>query len=142
MSYRRLRAMFVKELHHVTRDSRSLAMAIAMPMMMLLLYGYALSLDVDHIQTLVYDEDGTAASRDLTRQFQGSQYFEVVGFVHDYQAIQRAIDTSRGASVRIWRADRARCNFWSTAAIPTPPPSPWGTPREWSKVIRPPCAAT
>ena len=70
-------------------------MAIAMPMMMLLLYGYALSLDVDHIQTLVYDEDGTAASRDLTRQFQGSQYFEVVGFVHDYQAIQRAIDTSR-----------------------------------------------
>jgi ABC-2 type transport system permease protein len=95
MSYRRLRAMFVKELHHVTRDSRSLAMAIAMPMMMLLLYGYALSLDVDHIQTLVYDEDGTAASRDLTRQFQGSQYFEVVGFVHDYQAIQRAIDTSR-----------------------------------------------
>ena len=49
MSYRRLRAMFIKELHHVTRDSRSLGMALAMPVMMLLLYGYALSLDVDHI---------------------------------------------------------------------------------------------
>ena len=59
MSYRRLRAMFIKELHHITRDSRSLAMALAMPMMMLLLYGYALSLDVDHIQTLIYDQDGT-----------------------------------------------------------------------------------
>ncbi len=95
MSYRRLRAMFIKELHHITRDSRSLAMALAMPMMMLLLYGYALSLDVDHIQTLVYDEDGTSASRNLTRQFQGSHYFEVVGFVTDYHAIDYAIDTSR-----------------------------------------------
>jgi ABC-2 type transport system permease protein len=66
-----------------------------MPMMMLLLYGYALSLDVDHIQTLVYDQDGTAASRDLTRQFQGSRYFDVIGFVNDYHSIERAIDTSK-----------------------------------------------
>ncbi|HEX3745783.1 MAG TPA: ABC transporter permease [Bryobacteraceae bacterium] len=95
MSYRRIRAMFIKELHHVTRDSRSLSMALAMPVMMLLLYGYALSLDVDHIPTLVYDQDGTAASRDLTRQFQGSQYFDVAGFVTDYHAIEHAIDTSR-----------------------------------------------
>jgi ABC-2 type transport system permease protein len=95
MSYRRLRAMFVKELHHITRDSLSLAMAIAMPMMMLLLYGYALSLDVDHIQTLIYDQDGTTASRDVTRQFQGSRYFDVIGFVNDYHAVERAIDTSR-----------------------------------------------
>ena len=95
MSYRRLRAMFVKELHHITRDARSLAMALAMPMMMLLLYGYALSLDVDHIQTLVYDQDGTSASREVIRQFEGSRYFEVTGFVHDYKTIERGIDTSK-----------------------------------------------
>ena len=95
MSFRRLRAMFVKELHHVTRDSRSLAMALAMPVMMLLLYGYALSLDVNHIQALVFDQDGTAASRDLTRQFQGSQYFDVTGFAHDYRTIEHAVDTSK-----------------------------------------------
>ena len=94
MSYRRLRAMFVKELHHITRDARSLAMALAMPMMMLLLYGYALSLDVDHILTLVYDQDGTSASRELIRQFAGSRYFNVTGFVHDYRTIERGIDTS------------------------------------------------
>jgi ABC-2 type transport system permease protein len=94
MSYRRLRAMFVKELHHITRDARSLAMALAMPMMMLLLYGYALSLDVDHILTLVYDEDQTSASRELIRQFEGSRYFDVTGFAHDYRTIEREIDTS------------------------------------------------
>ena len=75
MSYRRLRAIFVKELHHITRDARSLAMALAMPMMMLLLYGYALSLDVDHIQTLVYDQDQTSESRAYLEELRGSTYF-------------------------------------------------------------------
>jgi ABC-2 type transport system permease protein len=92
MSYRRLRAIFVKELHHITRDARSLAMALAVPVMMLLLYGYALSLDVDRVPTLIYDQDQTSASRDLIRQFQGSRFFEVRGFAVGYPAIERAID--------------------------------------------------
>ncbi len=95
MSYRRLRAVCIKELHHITRDARSLGMALAVPVMMLLLYGYALSLDVDHIPTLIYDQDQTSASRDLIRQFQGSKYFEIRGFVNGYDAIQRAIDRNR-----------------------------------------------
>jgi ABC-2 type transport system permease protein len=95
MSYRRTRAMFVKELHHITRDARSLSMALAMPVMMLLLYGYALSLDVDHIRTLIYDQDGTEASRSLMRQFQGSRFFQVDGFVTNYRDIERGIDTNK-----------------------------------------------
>jgi ABC-2 type transport system permease protein len=95
MSYRRTRAIFVKELHHITRDGRSLALALAMPVMMLLLYGYALSLDVDRIPTLIYDQDGTAGSRALTRQFQGSRYFDIRGFADDYSPIERGIDTGR-----------------------------------------------
>jgi ABC-2 type transport system permease protein len=95
MSYRRTRAVFIKELHHITRDSRSLALALAMPVMMLLLYGYALSLDVDHIPTLIYDQDGSAVSRSLVRQFQGSRFFDIRGFASDYRAIERNIDSSR-----------------------------------------------
>jgi ABC-2 type transport system permease protein len=92
MNYRRTRAIFFKELHHIARDSRSLALALAMPFMMLLLYGYALSLDVDHIPTVIYDQDGTATSRALTRQFQGSRYFDIRGFADSYPGIERAID--------------------------------------------------
>ena len=47
MSYRRTRAICIKELHHITRDARSLALALALPVLMLLLFGFALSLDVD-----------------------------------------------------------------------------------------------
>jgi ABC-2 type transport system permease protein len=95
MTYRRTRAILIKELHHITRDSRSLALALAMPFMMLLLYGYALSLDVDHIPTLIYDQDGTAASREMTRQFQGSRYFDLRGFADSYAPIERAIDKNQ-----------------------------------------------
>jgi len=69
-------------------------MALAVPVMMLVLYGYALSLDVDRIPTLVCDQDGTAASRDLIRQFEGSRYFTITGFTAGTAAIDRAIDRS------------------------------------------------
>jgi ABC-2 type transport system permease protein len=95
MSHRRLRAIFVKELHHITRDARSLTLALATPVMMLLLFGVALSLDVDRIPTLIYDQDQTEASRELIRKFQGSRFFEIRGFVDNYAAVQSAIDRSR-----------------------------------------------
>ena len=95
MNIRRTRAVFIKELHHIIRDRLSLALALALPVMMLLLFGFALSLDVEQIPTLVYDQDGTPASRGLVRQFQGSRYFDLRGFSSDYAAIERDIDRGR-----------------------------------------------
>ena len=69
-------------------------MALALPVLMLLLFGYALSLDVDRIPTMIYDQDQTAASRDLIRQFQGS----------------------RSSKFAAWRATTARSSAASTAA--------------------------
>jgi ABC-2 type transport system permease protein len=95
LSYRRLRAVFVKEIHHITRDARSLIMALAVPVVMLLLFGFALSLDVDRIPTMIYDQDQTAESHALIREFQGSRYFQIVSEVSDYATIERGIDRSR-----------------------------------------------
>jgi ABC-2 type transport system permease protein len=94
MSYRRTKAVFVKELRHIVRDKRSLGLALAMPAMMLLLYGFALSLDVDHVPVLLFDQDGTAASRSLERDFRGSRFFDVMGEVNDYRDVQRGIDSN------------------------------------------------
>ena len=93
MSYRRLRAICVKELHHIMRDPRSLTMALAVPVMMLLLFGFALSLDVDQVPTMIYDQDQTATSRELIREFQGSRYFDVHPVSDDYD--DRARDRSQ-----------------------------------------------
>ena len=77
MSYRRLRAICVKELHHITRDARSLAMALAVPVMMLLLFGYALSLDVDRVPTWSTTRTSTSAEPRPDPAVQGSRYFEI-----------------------------------------------------------------
>jgi ABC-2 type transport system permease protein len=95
MSWQRIGAIFKKELRHIARDPRSLGLALVQPLVMLLLFGSALSLDVDRIPTLVYDADQTSASRELVRQFQGSKYFEVDGFVDSNRAVERGIDKNR-----------------------------------------------
>ena len=92
MNLRRTRAMAGKELRHIWRDARSLIIALALPVIMLLLFGYALSLDVDQIPTLIFDSDGSPASRALIARFEGSRYFEILGFVDDYRTIERSID--------------------------------------------------
>ena len=95
MSWQRIGAIFKKELRHIMRDPRSLGLALVQPLVMLLLFGSALSLDVDRIPTLVYDADQTSASRELVRQFQGSKYFEIEGFVDSNRAVERGIDKNR-----------------------------------------------
>ena len=95
MSARRIRAVFLKESRHIIRDIRSLAMALGMPVLLLVLFGYALSLDVDRIPTLIYDADGSPASRELIARFQGSRYFEIRGHVDGYREIEREIDAGR-----------------------------------------------
>jgi ABC-2 type transport system permease protein len=94
MNFRRTRAMARKEFLHIVRDSRSLAMALAVPVMMLLLFGYALSLDVDRIPTYVYDQDRTPESRELLARFEGSRYFQILGYTDNYRDIELRVDRS------------------------------------------------
>jgi ABC-2 type transport system permease protein len=94
MKFRRLRAMARKEFLHIIRDTRSLMMALLVPAFMLVLFGYALSLDVDHIPTLIVDQDQTPASRDLRARFEGTPYFDVKGVETSLARVNREIDRS------------------------------------------------
>lgn len=95
MNFRRTRAIAHKEFLHILRDPRSLASALGQPMIMLVIFGWALSLDVDHIPTIIYDLDQTPQSLDLTRDFRGSRYFDVIDEVHSYRPIEKSIDTRK-----------------------------------------------
>ena len=92
MKLTRIWAVSRKEVLHILRDPRSLAMGVAIPMLLLVLFGYALTLDVDDVPLVVWDQSETPASRDLLSGFQGSRYFSLRGFVEGYDEIERAID--------------------------------------------------
>jgi ABC-2 type transport system permease protein len=95
MKLRRVRAMARKEFLHILRDPRSLVMALLVPMFMLVLFGYALSLDVDHIPTLVVDQDRTPASRDLRARFEGTPFFDVEGVESSTATVDGEMDRGR-----------------------------------------------
>ncbi|MHB8417740.1 MAG: ABC transporter permease [Myxococcales bacterium] len=90
-----------KELLQLRRDRLTLAMMLALPIMELLLFGYAINTEVRHITTLVYDQDRSAASRDLVRRMEVTGFYDVVGDVRSHAEIERALrqGTARAAIV-------------------------------------------
>ena len=98
MNLRRLWAVARKEALHVRRDPRSLALALGIPMLMLVMFGYALTLDVDHVPFVVWDQSGTAQSRELLAHFTALAVFRFPRHGGNYRALERAID-SRDASL-------------------------------------------
>ncbi len=80
-----------KELRQLRRDPMTLAMMVALPVMQLLLFGYAINTDVRHIPTVVYDQDHSAASRDMARSLEATNFYDVIGEVRNYDDIERAL---------------------------------------------------
>ncbi|WP_428261299.1 ABC transporter permease [Haliangium sp.] len=85
-----------KELLQLRRDRLTMAMMVALPVVQLLLFGYAINTDVRHIPMAVYDQDRSAASRDLVRGLVATTYYDVAGYVSTYDEIGTGL--RRGAA--------------------------------------------
>ncbi|HEB85335.1 MAG TPA: ABC transporter permease, partial [Bacteroidetes bacterium] len=72
-----------KELLHILRDRRTLAVMFLIPVIQLFLLGYAATTDIEHLRTAVLDADRTSQSRELVEAYRASNYFDVVAYVAD-----------------------------------------------------------
>jgi ABC-2 type transport system permease protein len=73
----RLLAIIRKEFIHIARDPRTLALTFVMPLVMLLLLGFAATNDVRNVPLAVWDQDRSAASRELIEAYRAADYFEL-----------------------------------------------------------------
>lgn len=80
-----------KELLQLRRDRMTLAMTVLLPILQLLLFGYAINTDVRNIPAVVYDQDQSAASRDLSRSLEATGFYRMIGQVRSYEEIARAL---------------------------------------------------
>jgi ABC-2 type transport system permease protein len=80
-----------KELLQLRRDRLTLAMMVLLPIVQLTLFGYAINTDVRHTPTIVYDQDQSAASRDLARTLEATGFYDVLGNVSGYEEIEDAL---------------------------------------------------
>jgi ABC-2 type transport system permease protein len=97
MNIRKINAVMMNEFLHLARDYRSLAMAFAIPVLLILLFGYALSLDVEHIKTIVIDQDRTDISRDFIRELGASRYFTITASIDSSSEIDDYLDHGRAS---------------------------------------------
>lgn len=93
-SLKRIKAIAWKEFIQIKRDPRSLGLALGIPMFLLIIFGYGLSLDIDHVRTLVWNQDSSSQiTRDFLLNFKNSKYFKIVGYTDNYRDIEHKIDT-------------------------------------------------
>jgi ABC-2 type transport system permease protein len=82
----RIAALAIKDLLAVLRDRRSRIVLIGPPIAQLIVFGYAATYDLNHIPVAIYNEDRSAASRELVARVTGSPHFDLVAYIeHDAQ---------------------------------------------------------
>lgn len=89
---KRILAIIKKEFAQIRRDKRTIAIIIMMPIMELLLFGYAASTSVDHIPTVVLNNDIGTESRQLLEGLTNSQYFDLNFQADSMNEVQRYVD--------------------------------------------------
>ena len=89
---RQVLALIVKELLAVLRDAKSRMVLIGPPLIQLLVFGYAATFDLNHVPVAIYDQDPSAASRDLVARFLGSPTFHLVAMLRSPHRINELID--------------------------------------------------
>jgi ABC-2 type transport system permease protein len=92
----RLLSLIRKEFIQITRDPRTLALTFLMPVIQLVLLGYAATNDVRNVSLAVFDQDRSAASRDLLDAYRAADYFRVEFMVESEDELRGLID--RGAA--------------------------------------------
>ncbi len=93
----RLLSIVRKEVIHILRDPRSLAIMFVIPIIQLVLLGYAATNDIRRLNTAVYDADRTQQSRQLIEAYRASDYFAISHYVQDEEMLAQLLD---GGQVR------------------------------------------
>lgn len=123
-----LRHMAVKEMIHLGRDRRLLALLLIMPLFQLIIFGYAAVLDVKEIPLAICDQDSSPKSRELVRRFLNSGYFVRSVESADPKDIGMALDSSKakvaiiippGYGKETWKMRRAKVQLLVDGSDPT-----------------------
>lgn len=96
LSWRRLRALCVKETHQIMRDPSSWIIAVVIPLMLLMIFGYGINLDAGSARVGVIVAQKSPESDRFIQVLQGSRFIEPV-FSQDRQAL---IDQLQGGKIR------------------------------------------
>jgi ABC-2 type transport system permease protein len=124
----RLLAIIRKEFIQIIRDPRTLAIMFVMPVIMLFLLGYAATNDVRNVPIAIFDQDRSAAARDLLNAYRNADYFSFSFDVDSVEEMKVLIDSGQAKAGliippdygrRITQGDQAQVAFVIDGSDPT-----------------------
>ena len=92
---RRIYHIMVKEFIQAVRDPRLRIFLFLPPLIQLLIYGYTINFDIKHIRTGVFDESRTSQSREFTKRFGATDYFDLDYFPHSPVSMRSLLDRGK-----------------------------------------------
>jgi ABC-2 type transport system permease protein len=104
----RLLSLIRKEFIQIVRDPRTLMLMFVMPIVMLFLLGDAATQDVRNIPTAVFDQDHSAAARELINAFRAVDYFQFAFDVDSVEEMKRLVDNGQARAGLIIPPDYQR----------------------------------
>ncbi len=125
---RRILAITRKEIIHILRNPRILAIMFVMPLMQLILFGYTTTTDIEDLPTAVLDQDRTLQSRELVDAYRASNYFDILYYVQTDEELARLVDGGRaragivipaGYGRRLSSENRAAVAFIIDGSLPS-----------------------
>jgi ABC-2 type transport system permease protein len=128
LSWRRFRAVLIKEFIQMRRDRLTFAMMIGVPLMQLTLFGYAINTDPKHMPTALIVADNSEFTRTFVQAMKTSEYFDIVGELADEEAGRAALAQGSAQFVltipadftsKLLRGDRPSMVLEADASDPT-----------------------
>lgn len=91
-SWIRFRQMVKKEARQLLRDPKAKPLLLVSPIVQFTLLAYATTTDVEHIKTIIVDQDRSADSRALVQAYSSTGYFEIIDNTLRLERIPEALD--------------------------------------------------
>ncbi len=73
-----LRGLLAKEVYHILRDSRTLAVIVLMPVVQVILFGFAIRTDVKDIRLAIVDPSPDHVTLEIRQRLEASEAFRTV----------------------------------------------------------------
>ena len=91
MSFRHIRAVVIKEINHIFRDSYTLVLVLFTPTLLLLFFAYALTVDLKNIPIAILDYDRSQTSRAFIHQISAGQDLDLYAQVGSMEEVEHLL---------------------------------------------------
>lgn len=93
-SFRRLKALILKEFFQIIRDFSSLLIGFILPLILLFIYGFGVSLDLNHLKLGLILEDTAPDAQSFAESLYASRYFDLT-IAHDPRELIEPITSGK-----------------------------------------------